>query len=113
MRDAHDVGAHGPKDSGLQPERTALAWTRTSLAIVLSGAVLLFKEVRGVDGAVRLGVVGLGVVIALIAYRIGMRRQQTLSTWPLPAQVTARREVHLIGSLVLVLIVISSVVVFV
>lgn len=85
-----------------------MGWTRTSLAVLLSGAVLLFREVRGVGGVMRLSVVGLGVVIAVVAYRIGQRRQETLRAWPLPETVTARRQVYAIGIAVIVMCVLTS-----
>ena len=54
-----------PFDSGLQGERTALAWTRTALALALAGAVMTRMTVDRFGGiAVILGLV---TVVASIA----------------------------------------------
>jgi uncharacterized membrane protein YidH (DUF202 family) len=99
---------------GLQPERRALAWTRTSFAVLANGALLMVRNLhgefgfRGDNGSFRHFAVGLAVALALCTYLIGVRRQRTLARRPLPQRVTPRREVHLVGIAVLVLIVAST-----
>ncbi|MBI3216179.1 MAG: DUF202 domain-containing protein [Mycobacterium sp.] len=106
-------GVHGPPDGGLQAERTSLSWGRTSLAMLANGGVLLLKEFGQAGHPLRLAAAGLAVVIALGTYLIGTRRQAVLRKWPLPATVTATREVHLVGAAVLLLMVVSVIAVLV
>jgi uncharacterized membrane protein YidH (DUF202 family) len=95
-------------DSGLQAERTALAWTRTSMAVLVNGALLMAKNF-GTYEPIRIVAIGLAVAIALSAYLIGLRRQRRLARRPLPSRITPRLEVHLMALSVLVLIVVSAV----
>jgi uncharacterized membrane protein YidH (DUF202 family) len=100
----------GPGDGGLPAERTALAWTRTLLAVLANGALLMgVRSFHGYDGSVRLFAGGLAGTLALITCLIGMRRQRTLAHRPLPQRITPRREVYLVGISVLVLILIAAV----
>ncbi|MDX6291036.1 MAG: hypothetical protein QOH50_111 [Kribbellaceae bacterium] len=68
-----------PPDPGLQPERTLLAWRRTSLGLVVNG-VLLLATGHGTSN-VRLG---LGIVVIVLA----------LSCWA-AVSVVYRRLVHI------------------
>jgi uncharacterized membrane protein YidH (DUF202 family) len=92
----------------LQAERTALAWTRTSLAVLVNGALLMARDFDTYE-PIRIVAIGLAVAIALSAYLIGLRRQRTLARRPLPPRITPRLEVHLMALSVLVLIVVSAV----
>lgn len=59
-------------DTGLQPERTALAWSRTALSMVVGGAVgvrVLPTLLGPVGLVVALGVVVAGAVLGLVARR--------------------------------------------
>jgi uncharacterized membrane protein YidH (DUF202 family) len=99
----------GPRDGGLAAERTALAWTRTLLAVLANGALLMARSNHGYNGSIRLFAVGLAVTLALITCLIGRRRQRTLTHRPLPQRITPRREVYLVGISVLVLILVAAV----
>lgn len=63
-------------DTGAQPERTALAWQRTSLAVVLAcTAVLRLAAVRGsVGGSVVAVLAALLAGVALVRVRFGYVR---------------------------------------
>ncbi|MGV0834967.1 DUF202 domain-containing protein [Mycolicibacterium thermoresistibile] len=94
-------------DSGLQAERTALSWTRTSLAVLANGALLLLRDVA--EHPLGLAAVGVSIVVAAGTYWIGQRRQLLLAEIPLPPRVTPVREVYLLTAAVLVLIAVSVV----
>jgi uncharacterized membrane protein YidH (DUF202 family) len=103
-----DLGTRRRAD-GLQPERTALAWTRTSLAVLANGALLMMKDFHTFGDPFRLVAAGCAVVLALSTYLIGVRRQRTLARRPLPRRITPRREVHLVAASTLLLILITVV----
>lgn len=93
-------------DRGLQPERTVLAWTRTSHAVMIAGGLLLAKDpdpARLVEDRSRLAVGGLAVVVAAAVFLIGVRRRQWLGKRHLAGGLTARREVIAAGTAVLTL----------
>jgi uncharacterized membrane protein YidH (DUF202 family) len=93
--------------NALQAERTALAWTRTSFAVLGNGALLMLRNLNSHIGPFRLGAIVFAVAVALFAYLMGLRRQRTLCRCPLPQRITPRREVFGLGIAVLLLILIS------
>ena len=61
-----------PRDPGLQPERTALAWQRSALA--LAGATIVVGRLTfGTVGAIALLVVALGVGHAAVIFATAQR----------------------------------------
>lgn len=95
----------GPEPISDAAERTTLAWTRTSIAFVANGVLLALKDVHGAGQ--RLGALlpaGVACAAALATYLIALRRQHTLALRPLPALITARRQVYIIGVATLALI---------
>ncbi|MEO3761141.1 DUF202 domain-containing protein [Mycobacterium sp. B14F4] len=97
----------GAADTGLAAERTVLAWTRTSLGVLANGALLLFRDLHGHFGLLGLAAVGLALAVALYTFVVGIRRQRTLASRPLPSPITPRWEVYLVASAVMSLIVVS------
>jgi uncharacterized membrane protein YidH (DUF202 family) len=93
---------------GTQPERTTLAWTRTSLAVLANGAILLLQRTHGDVGPLRFVAAGIAALLAVAAYLIGFRRQRILAQRPLPDRISPRREVYLTGGAVITLILISA-----
>ena len=96
------------RDPGLQPERTALAWTRTSFAVLGNSVILVIKQFPHYRPG-PLILAGFTAVVALTAYLIGLQRQRTLARRPLSAKITPRREVHVIGALVITLTIVIGV----
>lgn len=94
---------------GSGPERTILAWTRTSFAFLVNGALLMIKDLHGAAGPARLIAPVLAATVATGTYVIALRRQWTLQQRPLPTRITPRRQVYVIGIAVLLLIVVTAV----
>ena len=95
--------------AGSQPERTMLAWTRTSFALLANGALLTIKNLHGGEGLARLIPALLAATAAASTYVIALQRQRTLEQRPIPARITPRRQVYIVGIAVLVLIAVTSV----
>ncbi|HME46771.1 DUF202 domain-containing protein [Mycobacterium sp.] len=98
---------------GLQAERTALAWTRTSFAVLGNGVLLVLKQLPHYRGSAPLSLAGIAAVVALCVYVIGLQRQRTLARRPLPDEITPRREVQLVGGLLIALTLVVAVWLFV
>ncbi|HUO38333.1 MAG TPA: DUF202 domain-containing protein [Mycobacterium sp.] len=94
---------------GLQAERTALSWTRTSFAVLGNGVLLVLKQLPHYRGTIPLLPAAVAAVVASVVYLVGLRRQHLLMQRPLPAKIAPRREVHLIGGLVLLLMLVIPV----
>lgn len=97
------------RDEGLQPERTSLAWSRTSIGALGNGVLLLVRDVHGHTGPLRLIPAGLAIVVALLIYLAGVRRQRLLRQRPSTRTLGARREVWLIGVSIITLAVVTAV----
>jgi uncharacterized membrane protein YidH (DUF202 family) len=77
-----------PADSGLQPERTALAWSRTGLALLVNALVVL----RSGWASGQRWVLALGALLLLAAAAtvlVGRWRAHCLVASPAPATVPA------------------------
>lgn len=107
------LGSRTHSAGGLQSERTALAWTRTSLAVLANGALLMMKDFHAGSDPPQVVAAGCAVILAIFTYLIGIRRQRTLARRPLPRRITPRREVHLVAASILLLIFISALASFV
>jgi uncharacterized membrane protein YidH (DUF202 family) len=92
---------------GLQAQRTSLAWTRTSFAVLANGALLMVRDIRHHSAGIGLASAAIAVVLAAVTFLIGVRRQRTLAKSPLPQSISPHREVYLLTVLVLVLIAVS------
>lgn len=70
------------RDPGLQPERTALAWSRTALAMLVNALILLRAGIVG-GQAVLAGIGLLLLAAAGLTQSVARARRRTL-TGPLP-----------------------------
>jgi uncharacterized membrane protein YidH (DUF202 family) len=98
----------GPPADTATAERTALAWTRTSFAFLANGALLMIRNLHGHVGPTALIPAFLAATVALGTYLIALRRQRILQQ-PIPTRIIPRRQVYVIGTAVLVLIVVTTV----
>lgn len=62
------------RDSGLQRERTSLAWTRTGFALVVNGLLVLVRHERSFPLSVALGLSALWLGLALSVFWHASRR---------------------------------------
>ena len=98
-----------PLAGTLPAERTILAWTRTSFAFLVNGALLSLKGLHDVTATTAMILTGAAGAAAMGTYVIAMRRQRTLQQRPIPADITPRRQVYLIGIATLLLIAMTTV----
>jgi uncharacterized membrane protein YidH (DUF202 family) len=90
------------QDRGLQAERTALAWTRTALAIAASGVLVLLRDGHFIGSPVRIAVVAAAAVLAAGVYTVGVRRRRQLLAHPRDCAATGRRYLPAVGVAVIV-----------
>ncbi|MGV9799244.1 DUF202 domain-containing protein [Mycobacterium sp. NPDC003449] len=88
------------QDRGLQAERTALAWTRTALAIAASGVLVLLRN--GHFDAVRLSVVAAAAVLGVGVYAVGALRRRQLLAQPRYSAAAGRRYLPAVGIAVII-----------
>lgn len=74
--DQHRSSSDQPFDAGLQPERTALAWRRTSLSVTV-GALISLRVLPHYWGPWGLIFAGSGVVLSVIVIVLAHRRYRT------------------------------------
>ncbi len=103
------TGARRAPGDGLQAERTALAWTRTSLGALVNGVLVLVRDLPHHAGWLRFVPLALAVALALLTAVIARRRQRALAADRTPARAP-RGEVHLLGGCVLALVVTTALV---
>lgn len=63
------------RDPGLQPERTALAWNRTALAIAVNAALLLRSGVENHNAFITAAALALGLLAAGVTLYASRRRR--------------------------------------
>jgi uncharacterized membrane protein YidH (DUF202 family) len=93
---------------GLQPERTWLAWSRTSFGAFGNGALLLVHDLHGLSGSWRYLPASLAAAVAVLIYLTGRRRQRLLRRRPLTGHIAPRSAVRLVGASIQLLIVVTT-----
>ncbi|MCX2970390.1 MULTISPECIES: DUF202 domain-containing protein [Streptomyces] len=78
-----------PRDAGVQPERTRLAWRRTTLAYTVAGALLMRQVLAHHPGPAGYGAVAAVLVTGLLLAGLAHRRTGGLGAAP-PAPLRPR-----------------------
>lgn len=92
-----------PVSTGLQAERTGLAWSRTSLGVGANALLLAARELTHGAWGLALVPAALALVLAVGTAVYGRRRTARLRRAPLPSPLAARFAVPLLGGAVVVL----------
>lgn len=106
-------GGAGPGESGMQAERTRLAWSRTALGVLANAALLAVREVGAARPSAAMIAVALAAVVALATIVVGWQRSLVLRRVPLSTRLAPTLAVPLIGWSVVVLAVVSGMVLLV
>ena len=84
--------------AGLQPERTSLAWRRTSLALLLNGGLLILRESRQPSNVIPKVILGVAAfAVAVLCAGLGWRRDRVLASDRRPAELVPTLEVWVLG----------------
>ncbi|MEU6558554.1 DUF202 domain-containing protein [Nocardia nova] len=78
-------------DPGLQPERTALSWTRTALAVAANGLLAVGRDLLTEPGRwhpVTVAAAAVALVTAVMVWTTGRGRARVLADDPLPQRVS-------------------------
>lgn len=103
------VPVRAPGD-GLQVERTALSWSRTSLGFLSNGVLLLLRDAPHHATPLRLVPAAIFLLLAVAVHLVARRRRRELARRPLRRPLAARRPVLTIGWSMAVLVVVTAVV---
>jgi uncharacterized membrane protein YidH (DUF202 family) len=87
----YGAGAAEERDRGAQPERTRLAWRRTTLAFAVAAALGVRSVLDGVRGPSAYAVAALGALVWLAFLAVAHRRIRTLADSPSQAATHAIR----------------------
>jgi uncharacterized membrane protein YidH (DUF202 family) len=88
---------------GLQPERTALAWQRTTLGLLANGGLFALRSIVTSSPQPPSLVLAVALfVLALVVAVLGWRRERVLARTLRPTRLQPAREVAVIGWLVVV-----------
>ncbi len=82
---------------GLQAQRTDLSWTRTSLAFLANGALLLLRVGLTTSNLVEQIAVAAAFLLAAFAALMSHRRRRDLTRRPLPVPLAANRSLLWLG----------------
>lgn len=97
-----------PSVNGLQAERTSLAWSRTSLAGLVNGILLMVREIDQFTGPLKLLPSLMAIAVSIVVYGVGRQRQRALRERPSSPVVIAHSHVRGIAVAVLLLIVVTA-----
>lgn len=85
-----------PEVPGLQAERTALSWERSSFGMIAGGAILLFRQSQPMTAG-RAVLATTALLLALLVIGLGRRRKRRIRNAPPGTVPDAGVEVRITG----------------